>query len=79
MNVTEQKTMDLIIYFATTVNIESRPILKVIMNGKEIECVKKFKLLGIIISQHLSWDAHVDYLFGKTTKCIQCFTYLNRY
>ena len=32
------------------------------MNGRTIERVQSFKLLGIHITADLSWDMHVDYL-----------------
>ena len=34
-----------------------------------VECVNTFNLLGIMIDQHLSWNAHIDKLAGKIATC----------
>ena len=66
MIVNEKKTKEMLIYFGTTVDTSN--ISKIIINGKDIERVEHFKLLGVIISSDLSWDAHVDYLLSKVAK-----------
>jgi hypothetical protein len=39
-----------------------------IMEGEEIERVTETKLLGVIISNNLKWDAHVKYVVAKASK-----------
>ena len=36
--------------------------------GLNIEIVQTIKLLGVIISSDLSWNAHVDYICTKASK-----------
>ncbi len=40
------------------------------LNGKEIERVHQSKLLGIVISDDLGWDAHVHHINSKASKRI---------
>ena len=51
-------------------------IENIVMNGRTIERVQSFKLLGIHISADLSWDMHVDYLIKKVSKRFICIRYL---
>lgn len=39
-----------------------------IMEGEEIERLNETKLLGVIISDNLNLDAHVNYLVEKAPK-----------
>jgi hypothetical protein len=55
-----------LIYFGTMV--DPATIQKIRINDKDIERIKTSKLLGVIISNDLSWDAHVDYILGKVAK-----------
>ena len=48
------------------------------LNGKEIECVNQSKLLGIIISDDLGWDAHVHHINSKANKRIYYLRELKR-
>jgi hypothetical protein len=66
MVVNEQKTKEMLIYFGT--KVDHTTIQKIRINGKDIEHIKTFKLLGVIISKNLSWYAHVDYILGKVAK-----------
>lgn len=74
MKVNEQKTKEMLIYFGT--QIDTKNIKKIVVNGRDIERVEVFKLLGVIISTDLSWDAHVDYLVSKVAKRIHCLRHL---
>lgn len=56
------KTKKLMISFGKKQDI---PCL--IMEGEEIESVNETKLLGVIISDNLNWDAHVKYLVEKAS------------
>jgi hypothetical protein len=37
-------------------------------SGLNIEIVQTFKLLGVIVSSDLTWNAHVDYICTKASK-----------
>ena len=38
------------------------------VNSKELECVHKAKMLGVIFSVDLKWNAHVDEIVKKVNK-----------
>ncbi len=40
------------------------------LNGKEIEQVQHSNFLGIVISDYLGWDAHVQHIHSKVSKWI---------
>ena len=40
------------------------------MNGKQIERVKSFKFLGIILDENLTWRNHIDMVTNKLSKVI---------
>ena len=42
------------------------------INGRHIKRVVSFKLLGVVISSDLTWDAHVSYILSKSSKRIYC-------
>jgi hypothetical protein len=66
--------MLMLIYFGT--KVDPTTIQKIRISEKDIEGIKTFKLLGVIIWNHLSWDAHVDYIFGKVAKWFHILTQL---
>ena len=74
MLVSESKTKELIIHFGKLIDIDT--IENIVMNGRTIEWVQSFKLLGIHISADLSWDMHVDHLIKKVSKRFICIRYL---
>lgn len=41
------------------------PNLTLSLNNTEIEIVSEFKTLGVIFTEHMSWDRHVDYISSK--------------
>lgn len=43
---------------------------RLLLNNFEIEVVESFKTLGVIFSNNLSWDAHINYLSKKLSKVI---------
>jgi len=49
-----------------------------LINAIPIERVTNFKLLGVMISSDLSWEAHVHYMLGKVAKRMFCIHYLVR-
>ena len=48
-------------------------------SGLNIEIVQTFKLLGVIISSDLTWNAHVDYICTKASKRLYALRILKRY
>ena len=38
------------------------------INSKELECVHEAKMLGVIFSVDLKWNAHVDEIVKKVNK-----------
>jgi hypothetical protein len=57
------KTKELTISFG-----KKQELPHLIMDGKEIERVSETKLLGVIISDNLKWDAHVKFIVEKASK-----------
>ena len=45
--------------------------------GYVIERVKSFKLLGVYVSDDLSWNAHVDYVLKKANRRLYALRNLN--
>ncbi|KAI8488153.1 hypothetical protein Bbelb_340020, partial [Branchiostoma belcheri] len=58
------KTKDMIVSARRKENVPVPPHPTV--DGKQIERVVTFKLLGVQISADLTWDAHVQYMLSKT-------------
>ncbi len=59
----ESKTMDMVISARREDSIPSPPPPAI--SGKTTSRVSTFKLLGVMISSDLSWDAHVRYMLTK--------------
>ncbi len=47
-------------------------------SGLNIEVVRTFKLLGVIISSDLTWNAHIDYICTKASKRLYALRILKR-
>ena len=61
MNINSEKSKEIIISFAQDVNFRSTtPNIKI--DGRDVAQVCHAKLLGVIISQDLTWNKHVDIL-----------------
>ena len=45
---------------------------------KEVECVGTYKLLGVIISDGLNWNAHIEYVTAKAAKRLYALRLLKR-
>lgn len=68
------KTKEMIISFK-----RSRPqIPPLTINNTVIEHVSHSKLLGVIISDDLKWDRHIDYICSKASKRLHFLTRLKR-
>jgi len=70
MILNEVKTKEMILYFGKG-DIASR-VEHININGVSIEKVDCFKLLGVMIQNNLSWDAHVQYMLAKVSKRMYC-------
>ena len=46
-------------------NFTTRPI---VLGNNTVECVTTYKLLGIIISNDLKWNEHINYTSKKASK-----------
>ena len=76
MVVNEYKTKEMMVYFGRNYYVNC--ISAVCINGKHIERVQTFKLLGVHISNDLSWDVHVEYMLKKVAKRMYCINCLIR-
>jgi gmma-aminobutyric acid receptor subunit gamma/cGMP-dependent protein kinase 2 len=70
MTVNEGKTKEMLIYFGTKHETTNVPLISI--NEKLIERVHSFKLLGVVLSDTLSWQEHVDYILRKVARIIMC-------
>ena len=64
MNINTNKTKEIVINFARSSN--HIPTLEI--NGQEIEKVGQAKLLGVTISNDLSWEAHINAITAKASQ-----------
>ena len=55
----------MLINFMQNDNFTIRPI---VLGNNTVECVTTYKLLGIIISNDLKWNEHIDYILKKASK-----------
>lgn len=53
--------------------------LDLIVDGTPIEKVSKHKLLGIVIDEHLSWTAHIDYMCSMLSQKISLLRQISSY
>ena len=49
-------------------NAKSRSFDPIVVNGKELEVVRNFKLLGLNINIKLTWNHHIDDVVKKVNK-----------
>ena len=69
-----EKTKEMVIYLGTKDICNS--ISPVVIEDKAIERVSCFKLLGVVLSSNLSWDAHVKYILTKVANVFTVFVIL---
>jgi hypothetical protein len=60
------KTKELVIHFGKIFTTSSVPLLT--LDGEPISRIDSFKVLGIIVSSDLTWNAHVAYIVSKACK-----------
>ena len=70
------KTHELLINFSR--NGEQARIPRITMNGVQIERTDSAKILGIIISEDLTWNAHVNSTVSKASKRLYMLYQLKR-
>jgi len=75
MIVNECKTKEMLIHFGS---VDNNLVPSISINAIPIERVTTFKLLGVMISADLSWEAHVNYMLSKVAKRMYCIHYLVR-
>jgi len=71
------KSKEMVIYFGKQWCIDD-DVPPLCINSRNIERVVTFKLLGVVISSDLTWDAHVSYTLSKCAKCIYCIWNLSK-
>ena len=65
MRLNEKKCKDMVINF---LKYQPTVITPIQLNGIVIERVSSYKLLGVIITNDLSWNEHCDSIYKKATK-----------
>lgn len=56
----------------------SKDTFNLYFNGEKIELVTEYKLLGLVLDNHLSWDPHVNSLLSTLNRLKFVFRKLNR-
>jgi hypothetical protein len=70
------KTKEMMIYFGNKYPLSS--INRLVIDGEDVERVRSYKLLGVIINDRLTWENHVLYIIGKASGRIYCISQLTR-
>ena len=65
MTLNPKKCKEMLLNFMQNDNFTTRPI---VLGNNTVECVTTYKLLGIIISNDLKWNEHIDYISKKASK-----------
>ena len=73
LGINTDKTKEMLFSFGNPPDIQP-----MVMNGVEIERVKKTKLLGVMITDDLKWDLHVEYIHKKASKRLYFLRRLKR-
>ena len=63
----------MIISFTHDVNFK-KSVPNITIEGIPVEVVKHAKLLGVILSDDLTWNMHVDSIVKKATKRVCCIS-----
>ena len=65
MKINSKKSKEMIISFTQDVNFK-KSVPNIIIDGNPVEVVKHAKLLGVILSDDLTWNMHVDSIVKKS-------------
>lgn len=79
MTLAVEKTQFMILHHHTKRNVYKQALrLKTNESEKEtsIEAQKKVKYLGVYLDSHMTWEYHVDYIYGKAMKKVGYLKYL---
>ena len=72
MEINSEKSKEIIISFAQDGNFRSTiPNIKI--DGRDIAQVCHAKLLGVTISQDLTWNKHVDNIVKRLVNACTCY------
>ena len=66
----------MVVYFGKQLCVDGIPLICI--NGRHIKRVVSFKLLGVVISLDVTWEAHVSYILSKTSRRIYCILNLRK-
>lgn len=66
LNVSKTKSM----WFYSPGRARNTTELNVTVEDAQLECVDKFKYLGVFLDSHITWEKHVDYISGKVSRKI---------
>ena len=77
MKINSKKSKEMIISFSHDVNFK-KYVPNIIIEGNPVEVVKHAKLLGVILSDDLSWNMHVDSIVKKAAKRVYMLYQLKR-
>ena len=61
----------MVVYFGKQLCVDGIPLICI--NDSYIKRVVSFKLLGVVISSDLTWDAHVSYILSKILNAFTAF------
>ena len=75
MKLNPKKCKEMFMLFMTNSITSLRPIC---VGYKEVERVGTYKLLGVIISDDLKWNAHIEYIIAKAAKRLFALKLLKR-
>ncbi|CAB4000954.1 Hypothetical predicted protein [Paramuricea clavata] len=67
MKLNPRKCKEMLFNFMLNPNIVKNPIF---IGDQEIERVSTYKLLGVVLSDDLKWNNHIDYIVLKGSKCL---------
>ena len=77
MKINSKKSKEMIICFTHDVDFK-KSVPNIIIEGNRVEVVKHAKLLGVILSDDLTWNMHVESIIKKAAKRVYMLYQLKR-